>query len=95
MVNKTAKYAFFKIGCRLAFLKRLESVKPTPGLSRSKQLADHQRQAGYLSVPSYRSSGGLTSPRPVGSKAALTNTDSSSTPVPGLSKLGASRPTWC
>ncbi|XP_047221473.1 cilia- and flagella-associated protein 97 isoform X2 [Girardinichthys multiradiatus] len=79
----------------LAFLKRLESVKPTPGLSRSKQLADHQRQAGYLSVPSYRSSSGLTSPRPVGSRAPLTNTDSSSTPVPGLSKLGASRPTWC
>ncbi|MED6275469.1 hypothetical protein CHARACLAT_026841, partial [Characodon lateralis] len=86
-----------------AFLKRLESVKPTPGLSRSKQLADHQRQAGYLSVPSYRSSGGrssrtssgLTSPRPVGSRAPLTDTDSSSTAVPGLSKLGASRLTWC
>ncbi|XP_040893219.1 cilia- and flagella-associated protein 97 isoform X2 [Toxotes jaculatrix] len=37
----------------LAFLKRLESVKPTPGLMRSEQLADYQRQVGYLGGPSY------------------------------------------
>ncbi|XP_071360501.1 cilia- and flagella-associated protein 97 isoform X2 [Trachinotus anak] len=37
----------------LAFLKRLESVKPTPGLRRSEQMADYQRQAGYLGTPSY------------------------------------------
>ncbi|XP_035385660.1 cilia- and flagella-associated protein 97 [Electrophorus electricus] len=35
----------------LAFLKRLESVKPTPGMTRSEQLADYQRQAGYLGIP--------------------------------------------
>ncbi|XP_035992902.1 cilia- and flagella-associated protein 97 [Fundulus heteroclitus] len=43
----------------LAFLKRLECVKPTPGLKRSEQLADHQRLAGYPGVqspPTYRSS---------------------------------------
>ncbi|KAM7008639.1 cilia- and flagella-associated protein 97 [Tautogolabrus adspersus] len=37
----------------LAFLKRLESVKPTPGLKRSQQLADYQRQIEYLGGPSY------------------------------------------
>ncbi|XP_041838651.1 cilia- and flagella-associated protein 97 isoform X2 [Melanotaenia boesemani] len=42
----------------LTFLKRLESVKPTQGLSRSEQLADYQRQAEYLgrsSCPIHRS----------------------------------------
>lgn len=37
----------------LAFVKRVESVKPTPGLTRSEQLADYQRQVGYLRGPSY------------------------------------------
>lgn len=37
----------------LAFLKRLETVKPTPGLKRSEQLADYQRHVGYLGGPSY------------------------------------------
>ncbi|XP_044045095.1 cilia- and flagella-associated protein 97 isoform X2 [Siniperca chuatsi] len=37
----------------LAFLKRLESVKATPGIKRSEQLADYQRQVGYLGAPSY------------------------------------------
>ncbi|XP_029995309.1 cilia- and flagella-associated protein 97 [Sphaeramia orbicularis] len=37
----------------LAFLKRLETVKPTSGLKRSEQLADYQRQVGYLGGPSY------------------------------------------
>uniref|UniRef100_A0A8C2B288 Cilia- and flagella-associated protein 97 n=1 Tax=Cyprinus carpio TaxID=7962 RepID=A0A8C2B288_CYPCA len=32
----------------LAFLKRLESVKPTPGMTRDEQLADYQRQCQYL-----------------------------------------------
>lgn len=36
-----------------AFLKRLESVKPTPGLKRAEQLADYQRQVGYQGAPSY------------------------------------------
>ncbi|XP_076870230.1 cilia- and flagella-associated protein 97 [Brachyhypopomus gauderio] len=35
----------------LSFLKRLESVKATPGMTRSEQLADYQRQAGYLGIP--------------------------------------------
>ncbi|XP_014801083.1 PREDICTED: cilia- and flagella-associated protein 97 isoform X2 [Calidris pugnax] len=33
----------------LAFLKRLEAVKPTPGMRRSEQLMDYQRQISYLS----------------------------------------------
>ncbi|XP_073434666.1 cilia- and flagella-associated protein 97 [Dendrobates tinctorius] len=41
----------------LALLKRLESVKPTLGMTRSEQLMDYQRQAGYLSSTA-------TSPRP-------------------------------
>ncbi|XP_069833836.1 cilia- and flagella-associated protein 97 [Dendropsophus ebraccatus] len=41
----------------LALLKRLESVKPTVGMTRSEQLMDYQRQAGYLSSTA-------TSPRP-------------------------------
>lgn len=36
-----------------AFLKRLQAAKPTPGLKRSEQLADYQRQAGYPRGPSY------------------------------------------
>ncbi|KAM6972463.1 cilia- and flagella-associated protein 97 [Aplochiton taeniatus] len=32
----------------MAFLKRLESVKPTPGMRRAEQLADYQQQARYL-----------------------------------------------
>ncbi|KAM7394324.1 hypothetical protein PAMP_021136 [Pampus punctatissimus] len=35
----------------LAFLKRLESVKPSTGLKRSEQLADYHRQVGYFGVP--------------------------------------------
>ncbi|XP_031132680.1 cilia- and flagella-associated protein 97 isoform X1 [Sander lucioperca] len=37
----------------LALLKRLESVKPTPGLKRSEQLEDYQRHIGYAGAPSY------------------------------------------
>lgn len=33
----------------LAFLKRLEAVKPTAGMRRSEQLMDYQRQMSYLS----------------------------------------------
>ncbi|XP_056594445.1 cilia- and flagella-associated protein 97 isoform X2 [Triplophysa dalaica] len=36
----------------LAFLRRLESVKATPGLTRNEQLADHQRQCRYLGTHS-------------------------------------------
>ncbi|KAF3852353.1 hypothetical protein F7725_005708 [Dissostichus mawsoni] len=37
----------------LAFLKRLQTAKPTPGLKRSEQLQDFQRQAAYLGASSY------------------------------------------
>nr|XP_020457717.1 cilia- and flagella-associated protein 97 isoform X2 [Monopterus albus] len=79
----------------LAFLKRLESVKPTPGLRRSEQLADYHRHAGYLGGPSYplcsrstskkerptsRTVSGASSAH-LSSSAVSTTTDSSSTPV--------------
>ncbi|XP_005726849.1 cilia- and flagella-associated protein 97 isoform X1 [Pundamilia nyererei] len=91
----------------LAFLKRLESVKPTPGLRRSEQLADYQRQAGYLGGSSFpicrsttkkdRSSSRTTSagPRSVNSRASLPSTDSSSRPSPRSKKTGAARAAWC
>ncbi|XP_053559858.1 cilia- and flagella-associated protein 97 [Bombina bombina] len=41
----------------MALLKRLESVKPTVGMTRSEQFLDYQRQAGYLSSTA-------SSPRP-------------------------------
>ncbi|XP_067352963.1 cilia- and flagella-associated protein 97 isoform X2 [Channa argus] len=83
----------------LAFLKRLESVKPTPGLTRSEQLADYQRQVGYLGgptssicrpiskkeSPTSRTNSGLrpTIPAHLSSRAVSVITDSSSTPVSG------------
>ncbi|XP_041789830.1 cilia- and flagella-associated protein 97 isoform X2 [Chelmon rostratus] len=94
----------------LAFLKRLESVKPTPGLKRTEQLADYQRQVGYLGAPSYpicvstaktaRSSSKTPSgPRSVSSahhsSRAVSSPDSGNTPVPRSKKLSAARPAWC
>ncbi|TRY84923.1 hypothetical protein DNTS_004021 [Danionella cerebrum] len=43
----------------LAFLKRLEAVKPTPGMTRDEQLSDYQQQCRYLgtrntTIPSVR-----------------------------------------
>ncbi|XP_077965184.1 cilia- and flagella-associated protein 97 isoform X2 [Gasterosteus aculeatus] len=40
----------------LAFLKRLESVKPTPGLKRAEQLMDYQQHATIMGAPSYPAS---------------------------------------
>ncbi len=37
------KYVWFQV-----FLKRLESVKPTPGMTRDEQLADYQQQCRYM-----------------------------------------------
>ncbi|KAM6940681.1 cilia- and flagella-associated protein 97 [Xenentodon cancila] len=91
----------------LAFLKRLESVKSTPGLRRSDQLEDYQRKLRYPGgrlYPVYgsvttkeRSSTGTCSagPRSVRSSAAFTDTDSSSTPVPRSKNLHAARSAWC
>ncbi|KAJ8416533.1 hypothetical protein AAFF_G00358210 [Aldrovandia affinis] len=36
----------------MAFLKRLESAKPTTGMRRAEQLSDYQRQASYLGTTS-------------------------------------------
>ncbi|KAM3623014.1 uncharacterized protein V6R79_006012 [Siganus canaliculatus] len=95
----------------LAFLKRLESVKPTPGLKRSEQLADYQRQAGYLGGPSYpdilstTKKGQSASRSPSGPRSASfshhsprpgsNSTGSSSTAWPGLKKRKTPRPAWC
>ncbi|XP_074546329.1 cilia- and flagella-associated protein 97 isoform X2 [Halichoeres trimaculatus] len=93
----------------LAFLKRLESVKPTPGLKRSQQLADYQQLISYPSGPAYpvclsttkweRST--IKTPsgtRPVSSvhrspRPVSTSTDSRNTPR--SKKTSAARPAWC
>ncbi|XP_019122779.2 cilia- and flagella-associated protein 97 isoform X4 [Larimichthys crocea] len=90
----------------LAFLKRLESVKATPGLKRSEQLADYQRHVGYLGGPSYSISMSTTKkerstsrtssgPRPASSRAVSITTDSGNTPIPRSKKLNAARSAWC
>nr|XP_046273419.1 cilia- and flagella-associated protein 97 isoform X2 [Scatophagus argus] len=95
----------------LAFLKRLESVKATPGIKRSEQLADYQRQVGYLRAPSYPLSvsatkkGRSASKTPSGprsgssaqqsSRAVSTTSDSSSASMPRSKKPSAARPAWC
>lgn len=50
----------------LAFLKRLESVKPTPGMTRDEQLSDYQRQCRYLGTP-------VTALSPVNLKSSKTS----------------------
>ncbi|XP_032387741.1 cilia- and flagella-associated protein 97 isoform X3 [Etheostoma spectabile] len=90
----------------LALLKRLESVKPTPGLKRSEQLEDYQRHIGYAGAPSYsvcmstarkeRSSSKTPSgPRTDSSahhssRAVSTTTDSGKTPIPRSKKTQCS-----
>ncbi|XP_041641356.1 cilia- and flagella-associated protein 97 isoform X2 [Cheilinus undulatus] len=92
----------------LAFLKRLESVKPTPGLRRSQQLADYQRQIAYLGGPSYpvfmsttkkeRSTSKTPSgPRPVSSvhhSSRPVSTTSDSRLVIRSKKTSTARPAW-
>lgn len=90
----------------LTFLKRLESVKPTPGLRRSEQLADYQRHARFCGVPSYPISTSASrkeslrsrtssDPRPVGSRAASTPSVSNAIPASRPKKNSAARPAWC
>ncbi|XP_061572979.1 cilia- and flagella-associated protein 97 isoform X3 [Cololabis saira] len=90
----------------LAILKKLESVKPTPGLRRSEQLSDYERQIRYpggrsnhlkCSITKEGRSRTRTSsgPRSVISSAAFADTDSTTTPVPRSKKLNAARPAWC
>lgn len=87
----------------LAFLKRLESVKPTPGIRRLEQLADYQRHVGYLGMcPVYPSSSRVTSGKGLkqskathhSARATSTTTTLSSTPLPRLRKTKAALPTW-
>ncbi|CAH2300375.1 Hypothetical predicted protein [Pelobates cultripes] len=54
----------------LALLKRLESVKPTVGMTRNEQLMDYQRQAGYLNATAL-------SPRPGKASASRISASSS------------------
>ncbi|XP_038160689.1 cilia- and flagella-associated protein 97 [Cyprinodon tularosa] len=88
----------------LALLKKLESTKPSPWLSRTKLLADHQRLKGYVGASSYpasriscsrtrNTSSALRSSTALSSRAAHPN--SSSTSAPSSSKLSSSRPAWC
>ncbi|XP_020499505.1 cilia- and flagella-associated protein 97 isoform X3 [Labrus bergylta] len=91
----------------LAFLKRLESVKPTPGLKRSEQLADYQRQIEYLGGPSYPDftstmKESFTSKTPSGPRP-VTSVHRSSRPVSTLAdsrphtrsnKPSSARPAW-
>ncbi|KAI2668653.1 Cilia- and flagella-associated protein 97 [Labeo rohita] len=79
----------------LAFLKRLESVKPTPGMTRDEQLADYQRQCRYLGTHN-------TDVPPVKLKSSKTSgrtSRPSSSPHksrPGTAKLSRAtpRPAW-
>ncbi|XP_068444863.1 cilia- and flagella-associated protein 97 isoform X2 [Clinocottus analis] len=92
----------------LAFLKRLESVKPTPGLNRSEQLKDYQRHIGSVGAPSYpvcmsptkseRSTSKTPSgPRPASShnrsSRAVSTTNFSKTPVPRSKEQPSEA--WC
>ncbi|XP_037328915.2 cilia- and flagella-associated protein 97 isoform X2 [Pungitius pungitius] len=67
----------------LAFLKRLESVKPTPGLKRAEQLMDYQQHSGIVGAPSYpvcmstMKSDRSTSKTPSGSRPASSTQHSS------------------
>lgn len=93
----------------LAFLRRLESVKPTPGIKRSEQLADYQRQVGYLGIyPIYQPttkkstsgassvSKGLRQSKGAthSARAASSATDLSSPSVSKSKKTNAAQPAW-
>ncbi|XP_047189907.1 cilia- and flagella-associated protein 97 isoform X3 [Scophthalmus maximus] len=88
----------------LAFLKRLESVKPSNGMRRSEQLADYHRRATHFGAPIYPVSQSTskkvrwtdsTGSRSVSSThhssraASTTTTESSSSPGPRSKQLGA------
>ncbi|XP_034400288.1 cilia- and flagella-associated protein 97 isoform X2 [Cyclopterus lumpus] len=92
----------------LIFLKKLESVKPTPGLKRSEQLKDFQRHIRILGAPSYPVSMSPTksersiSKTPSGSRPAssthhssraVSTTNFSKTPVPRSKEQPSA--VWC
>ncbi|XP_047189906.1 cilia- and flagella-associated protein 97 isoform X2 [Scophthalmus maximus] len=87
----------------LAFLKRLESVKPSNGMRRSEQLADYHRRATHFGAPIYpvsqstskkvrwtdSSSRSVSSTHHSSRAASTTTTESSSSPGPRSKQLGA------
>ncbi|XP_033986118.1 cilia- and flagella-associated protein 97 isoform X1 [Trematomus bernacchii] len=92
----------------LALLKRLQIAKPTPGLKRSEQLQDFQRQAAYFGASSYPMSTNkkkkspsktpsAAGPRPGSSaphssSAASPSPDPGDTPVPRTKRTSAAKP---
>uniref|UniRef100_A0A8B9HL42 Cilia- and flagella-associated protein 97 n=1 Tax=Astyanax mexicanus TaxID=7994 RepID=A0A8B9HL42_ASTMX len=75
----------------LALLKRLESVKPTRGMTRAEQLADYQRQAGYLGIPAPLS----RPPSGKGSRPCSSNSPRKArSETAKSSRSTASRPAW-
>ncbi|KAM3864821.1 cilia- and flagella-associated protein 97 [Diretmus argenteus] len=84
----------------LAFLKKLESVKPTPGMRRSEQLADYQRQARYPGASSKKErSSSMIVPGKGFRLASAATVDFTTTPVPRSNRskvpTGVHRPAWC
>ncbi|XP_061107137.1 cilia- and flagella-associated protein 97 [Conger conger] len=67
----------------VAFLKRLESAKPTPGMKRAEQLSDYQRQARYL---------GATSPSKLERTGSSRSSAGKSSRVSSASSLHRARP---
>lgn len=76
-----------------AFLKRIESVKPTPGLKCSEQLADYKRVVGYLGgslknhiIPEVKGEKPASKVPSAGLKNMFQDQDlsSSSTPTPSI-----------
>ncbi|KAK1174833.1 hypothetical protein AOXY_G2422 [Acipenser oxyrinchus oxyrinchus] len=81
----------------MAFLKRLESAKPTLGMKRSEQLSDYQRQMRYMgSVPTGRmSSAGKLSTRSGSVASHCRERPSVSTPaVSRPSRAAEARAAW-
>lgn len=82
----------------LAFLRRLESVKATPGMKRSEQLADYQRYVGYLGKCPNQSLGPTSPGKGLNKNKTTYHRASpaaplSSTPVPIFRKTKAAQPT--
>ncbi|KAK7162001.1 hypothetical protein R3I94_004607 [Phoxinus phoxinus] len=79
----------------LAFLKRLESVKPTPGMTRDEQLSDYQQQCRYMGTS-------VTALPPVKLKSTKTSGKTSrpgssshkARPVTAKLKRATPRPAW-
>ncbi|XP_075900688.1 cilia- and flagella-associated protein 97 isoform X3 [Nelusetta ayraudi] len=86
----------------LAFLKRLEAVKPTRGLRRTDQLADYQRLVGYLSGPTTAKKERCATKTPSAQPAQpVSRPSSNTTGFSGITspaktkKKGPQRLAWC